>query len=322
MYKKLNIKTLSAVFIILLIVTVGVKIVDNAKGTNTLKSVLFEIDKDQVTSIVLQPRVLNGKQVELKKEGDAWKVIADGKHYNGDVSVITGLLNQVNGLKPIRLAARSKDKWSKFDLTDSLASVVTLMGNDGELARLYIGKFSYLQPRQAPMMNQNPYQQQPRGTMTTYVRSENEQEVFAVEGFLGSSVNRDANAFRNKKLLKVNPSTISKLTFDYPADSSFTMVKNENVWMSNGLPLDSASVASYLSSISTLNGSTFTDDEVTPFTHQVKIQDDQMNIIEVKATLKGEQAIISTTQNRGSLFEEPKDRNFKKVFISKHSLQK
>ncbi len=322
MYRKLSLKTLLTVFITLLILTAGTKIYDNTKDTNTLKSVLFELDKNQVTAILLQPRVLNGESIELKKEDDAWQVLANGNTYNGDASVISKLLNQVNGLKPIRLAARSKEKWAKFDLTDSLASVVTLMGHDGELARLHIGKFSYLQAKQAPMMNQKPYYQGPRGTMTTYVRSENEPEVFAVEGFLGSSINRDANAFRNKQLIKTNSSTISKLTFEYPADSSFTMVKNENIWMCDGLPLDSVAVASYLSTLSSLNGNAFTDELPTHFTHKVKIQDDQMNIIEIQAQFEGEHVQLTSTQNKGSVFEEQQDRNFKKLFISKHSLQK
>jgi len=311
---------LSITFGALLVIVIGVKILDNSKGINTLKGVLFEIDQELVTAVILQPHVLQGEQIELKKEGDQWRVLFKGKNYNGDATLITGLINQVNGLKPLRLAARDKDRWEKFELTDSLASEVILMGKEGELARLFIGKFSYQVPKQQ-MVNQNPYMRQ-QGTMTTYVRNGDDQEVYAVEGFLGSSINRDAAAFRNKQLVKVNQTDIHKITFEYPADSSFTMVKNENVWMNDGVKLDSTSVANYLSGITSLNGTSFIDDQPQPFTHRVKIQFGQSKVVEIQAKLEEADAIMTTTQNPGSVFKENKDRNFKKLFISKQSLMK
>lgn len=321
MFRKLNLKTLSIAFVALLVITIGVKVIDNSKGINTLKGVLFDLDQEQVTSVIVQPRAMKGQTIELKKEGNQWRVLADGQNYNGDASVITGLINQVNGLKPIRLAARDKDRWEKYELTDSLASVVKLMDSNGELARLYIGKFSYQMPKQQPMMNQNPYMR-PQGTMTTYVRCGDDNEVYAVEGFLGSTVNRDVDAFRNKQLVKVNKGEINKITFEYPADSSFTIVKNENVWMSDGITLDSASVANYLSAITALKGTSFTNEAPQNMTHHIKIQTGPMNTIEVQAKLEDDQVILTSTQNPGSVFKENKDRNFEKLFISKQSLEK
>ena len=320
MFRKVKLKTLSIIFGALLITTVGVRLMDNSTGINTLKPVLFDIDAEQVTSLIIQPRVLKGQNIELKKEGKQWRVLSEGHNYNGDATTINNLISQVNGLKPIRLAARDKSRWEKFELTDSLASVVKLMGSNGELAQLYIGKFSYQMPKQQ-MPNQNPYMRQ-QGTMTTYVRSGEDEEVFAVEGFLGSSVNRNADAFRNKQVVKVNKDEINKLTFEYPTDSSFTMVKNENVWMSDGIALDSTSVANYLSGISTLNAASFTNEVLQQPTHRVKIQTNSAKTIEVHAKLEGNEAIMTSTQNQGSTFKERKNLVFEKLFTSKQNLQK
>lgn len=322
MFRKFNLKTLSVIFVSLLVVVVITHIVDSSKGVNTLKSELFNVDTDVVTSIIIFPKILKGGKIELKKDGENWKVMTNGKAYNGDASAINGLINQMNNLKPIRLAAQSKDSWEKFELTDSLSSKVVLKGNDNTLASLYIGKFSYLQAKQNPMMmQQNPYSQGPRGTMTTYVRADDENEVYAVEGFLGNSVNRNADGFRNKQVLKIDKSKVSKITFTYPSDSSFTMVKNEDKWMCNGVALDSVAVDGYLSKITSLRGSSFTDNAPDHFTHTVQIQDSQMATTEIKALLSGDDVVITSTQNLGSTFKEKKEVNFKKLFISKAALE-
>ncbi|WP_430932434.1 DUF4340 domain-containing protein [Saccharicrinis sp. 156] len=322
MFRKSNLKTLGITFGVLLAMVVITHFVDQSKGVNTLKSVLFEVNTGDVNTVVVYPKMLDGEKIELKKEGDNWRVLADGKNYNGDAGVITGLINQVNALKPLRLASRSKDNWEKFELTDSLSSKVQLMNNGEELASIYIGKFSYRQANQnAMMMQQNPYYRGPQGTMTTYVRSGDDTEVYAVEGFLGSSINRDVNAFRNKQLLKVDKSNLSKITFTYLADSSFTMVKNEDTWMCDGVALDSAKVADYLGRITSLRGSSFTDEIPGMYTHTVQIQDKQMAISEIKALVQSDEVTMTSNQNQGSLFKENKDANFSKLFVSKSELE-
>nr|WP_321452319.1 DUF4340 domain-containing protein [uncultured Carboxylicivirga sp.] len=319
MFRKLNIKILGIVFSALLIITVLVTIIDHSTGVNTLKSELFNIDQAQITSVVLQPKMLNGKQIELKKEGDSWKVLSNGKSFTGDINAIEGLIRQVNGLKPLRLAAQTKERWTNFELTDSLATQVQLKGTDGVLATLYIGKFSYQQPKQN-MAQQNPYMQQ-RGTMTTYVRSDNDDEVYAVEGFLGSTANRDADAFRDKTIINADKANINKVDFVTP-ESSFTMVKNENTWMVNGTALDSTAVAKYLSGIAKLNGSSFPDVKPAGLTHKLTIYSNKGENIEISAALKDEDAVIISSQNTGAVFTDKKDRLFNKLFVSQKSLEK
>ncbi len=323
MFRKFSLKTLSIIFAALLVLVVTTRIVDKSTGSNTLKSVVFDINTDEISSVVIYPKMLKGDKIELKKDGEDWKIIQAGKTYNGDAAAIDRLINQVNQLKPLRLAARKTDQWEKYELTDSLCSKVQLMKGSEELASLYIGKFSYRQAKQNPaMMQQNPYNQQPRGTMTTYVRSGDDNEVYAVEGFLGSMINRDANAFRNKKLVKVNKTNINKITFTYPADSSFTMVLNEDKWMSDGIALDSTAVANYLSKIQNLSSSGFTDKNKGAYSHTIQIQDKQMNIAEVKAYIDGENAIMVSNQNEGTNFKEKKDLNFNKLFVSQNTFIK
>jgi len=319
MFRKLNIRTLVVVFAVFLVVAILVQVIDNPKGINTLKNELFTINQEEVSSVILQPRMLKGNQIELKNESGNWKVIYDGKAYNGDNNTIESLIRQLNGLKPLRLAAQNKDRWGSYELTDSLSTKVTLKGAEGELAKLYIGKFSYQQPKQNSMMQQNPYMQQ-RGTMTTYVRSGDDVEVYAVEGFLGSTTNRNADAFKDKTIVKVSKNDINKLAFELP-NESYMMVKNENNWMADGITLDSTAVANYLSGITNVKGATFTEEVSQAFTHKLTIYTNKGETIEVKAKLEEEDAIIASSNNVGNVFKEKKENSFTKLFVSKQSLE-
>ncbi len=321
MFRKLKLKSLSIVFVILLVLVVITKIVDNSHGTNTLKASIYAVNSDDITSVILKPKAADGKEVKLIKNGNNWSVESDGKTYNGDSRAIENLIKSVNNLKPLRLAAQNKDQWNKYQLTDSLSSMVTLMKGNTKLACLYIGKFSYKQAKQQMPAQQNPYYQQPRGTMMTYVRSNDDDDVYAVQGFLGNLVNQKAEAFRNKEILKTNRSEINKITFSYPADSSFTLVKNEDKWMCDGLPVDSASMAKYLHSISMVRGSAFASQKPSSFAYKVNI-DGGSSPIEVQASFVDEDAIIASSQNQGTLIKDTKKTHFKKIFISKNSLLK
>lgn len=322
MFRKLNIRLLAFVFIGLLAMSILVKIVDHTKGINTLKSRLYEVEPDEVTSVLLQPKTLNGKQIELKKENDSWKVLFEGKSYNGDEKVIGNLVKEVSELKPMRLAAQNKDQWADYELTDSLASKVTLVGKSGELANLYIGKVSFLQPKQSANAQQNPYARRPQGTMISYVRSGKDKEVYAVEGFLGGTANKNADGFRDKTILKSNKNEITKIAFTYPADSSFTMVKNGNAWMSDGITLDSTSVAHYLNNLVNRKGSAFSPKAVEDFSHILSIETTDGQSIEIQAKLEEDVVYITTSQNEGAVFKDRKTGNFGKLFISKNKLLK
>ncbi|WP_439185561.1 DUF4340 domain-containing protein [Carboxylicivirga taeanensis] len=319
MYRKLDIKTLGWAFIGLLILTVSIKALDGAKGINTLKTELFAIDENAVTSVILKPKVLMGQSLELKRNNSNWKVLVGDKAYNGDAATITGLIRQLNELKPIRLASQSKESWERFELSDSLATEVQFLGDDGLLAQLYIGKFSYTQPKMNGMLPQQPYRR-PQGTMTSYVRCADEDEVYAVEGFLGSTANRNADAFRDKTILNLASRAINKIEFSYPADSSFTIVNSEGVWMSDGRQLDSVAVSSYLSGLKSLRGSAFAAASPAAMTHEAQLFLDSGESITLSAAVEKDEVVLTSSQNQGTVFQEEKNKNFRKVFIGRKEL--
>ena len=317
MYRKLNIKTLTITFGVLLLAVVAVKISDSLSHGNTLKDVLFDINTDDVTTIRIYPQSKKGKEITLVKNNGKWVVKYNGATYTGNQKLISSLPEQINKLKPLRLAATKKESWKNFKVTDSLATKVVLENNGKMLAGLYIGKFSYIMPKNQPQQ-QNPYMRRPQGKMNTYVRTLDDDNVYAVEGFLGMSFNRSADDFRDKTIVSVNKNDLTKLTFSYPADSSFVLSKKDNKWFVDDQPADSVSVAGYLNKISHLRGRTFADTGVASFNHLVKIEGQNMEPVTVQAVVSEKGAVITSSQNKGTIFtDDDKKGIVMKLFVSK-----
>jgi hypothetical protein len=317
MYRKFSIKTLSIVFSVLLALLILTEIIDKAKGTNTLRDVLFSLNKEDIAALKIYPRMLNGKEILLEKSGNNWLVKYEGKSYNADTTQIKNLINKFAELKPLRYAGKTKEQQKKYELTDSLCSKVILLDKNGEkLAAVRVGRFSFLQNRNT--RQQNAFMQRPQGTMITYVRLDNEKDIFAIEGFLSMSVNQEADNFRNRKLLSLNKQKIKEISFDYPADSSFVLQEKNGTWQIDGVAADSASVADYLYEISNITGTNFSKENELNATHRIKISTSDNKTYEVSAAFADStNVLLTSTQNQGTVFKEKKDSNFKKLFKSK-----
>lgn len=317
MYKKFSIKTLSIVFSVLLFLVIFTEIIENSKGTNTLRDKLFSIDKNEISALKIYPRMLKGKEVVLKKAGENWQVNYQGKNYNADTVQIKSLINQLVELKPLRYAGKTDELQKRYELSDSLCSKLVLLDkNDNNLAALRIGRFAFLQNRR--LQQQNPYMQQPQGTMITYVRLENEKDIFAVEGFLSMSVNQEADNFRNRKLLLLDKEKIKEIHFEYPADSSFVLQQKDKLWQINGSRADSASVATYLYEISNVTGSNFSKKDLANATYRLKIITlDNKNYVLSASFVDSTKVLLTSSQNKGTVFEENLEQNFKNLFKPK-----
>ncbi|MBN2166867.1 MAG: DUF4340 domain-containing protein [Marinilabiliaceae bacterium] len=315
MYRKLNIKLLAIVFAVLLVITVIVKISDSRSGDRTLKSVLVEFNSDDVTTIKLYPKALNGGQLTFEKQTDGW-IVSDGESkYRADSATIQGIVKQFEKLEPIRMAATKQERWSSFEVTDSLASRIVFENEGDVLGEVYVGKFSYRQPKNN-MQQYNPYGR-PQGTMNTYVRIADEDEVYAVDGFLGMSLNRQLNDFRDRTVINSNTAQWSKMVFSYPADSSFTLIKQEGKWMVDGVLADSASVADYLKPLGRLQSSLFMDKMVGGVSHSVRVEGVGIIPFEVTASV-GAGVSFASSLNPGTFFSESIDGNvMQKLFVGK-----
>lgn len=320
MSKILNLKVLLIMFGVLAVAVIAILLAEGNKPERTFKSELFTVDTAKVTSIVITPKEKQKGDISLKKENNQWKLDLGNKQIDADNGMISGILSQLTQLKPERVAARDKSKWKDFQVTDSASTRVQVKQGEELTADFLIGKFSTRQSRQ-----QNHYQQ-PQYSMTTYVRLNGEEEVYAIDGFLSMSFNRSIEDFRNKTILKADKNDLTKLTFSYPGDSSFTVSKQNNKWMLGGVLADSVKMVSYLGSITRLNSSNFIEKpavELSEPVFSVVVEGNNINPVEINAfpadTIN--KYYIRSSVNPDAVFSSANEGIAEKLFVGKAKLQ-
>ena len=316
MFKKLN----SKVLIIILIVLGGIYYISTLTDNNdrSFRNVIVAIDTAQVTEIAINSTKDNLNIILSKTGNSDWEVASAGNKYPADKSIVQNILAQFSEMKPKRIAATSKFKWADFEVSDSTGTYVILKDGNEELTNIYIGKFSYTQPPQGAQQQQ--MQQQQRGIMTSFVRLADDDDVYAVEGFLKMSYQNDVNSYRNKSLANVNKDDISKLEFNY-VDRKISLSKEGTQWMMNGQPADSANTVKYLNKIYRLNSSNFVDQstqKLSAATYKLSIEGNNFSPIEIQAFPAADTTIkyvVTSSVNPGAEFDGSKAKLFEKVFV-------
>lgn len=251
MFKKRNSKILLGVFVALLAFFVISKMAEKKKGNRSFKSILVEFDSTEVDYIEIIPKAKD--QTVILENKDGWKLQYNDALVSADEAAIYDIFTNLADLKPKRIAATKKDKWTEFEVTDSLATRVILKSDGDIVADVYIGKFGY---KQAPG---GQYQRQQSPQFFTHVRMADEEEVYVVEKFLTMTFNKELKAFRNKTVIESENENWTKLTYNYP-DSSFYLMKQNDKWMMSGVIADSIEVEAYIKNISKLSNSEFVDE--------------------------------------------------------------
>ena len=250
MYRNFKTRRLVAIFIVLLLIFAVVELKDMLHGDRSIRTLVISIDTAKVTGISISAGYPKAVSVGLQLENGQWKVAQKGKQYNAEPKMVQYLLGELSNLKPQWLAATSRDQWADYQVNDSMGMKVLIEEKNRRKKMLVIGKISYQQPT-------NPYDRQ--GQMSTFVRAGDDDQVYAVQGFLRMSVSPDMNSYRVKNLLEGNSSGWTNLTFSYPADSSFTLTREKTGWTLNGTLADSLTVEEYIHGMDGMTGNEFAD---------------------------------------------------------------
>jgi hypothetical protein len=261
----------------------------------------------------------------LLKENNAWKVsIGNGKYAEAQKSDVKSTINSLLTIKPSRVVAKKSEKWKDYQV-DSAGTRVQIFEGSKSTLDLVIGSFGFDQQAMQQMQQQ---QQQMMGGRNmpefySYVRLQNENEVYVADNFMGMSIGADASGYRNKQLLSLTTDSISEIQFNYPADSGFVLSKIASTWSIFGSPTDSAATASLLSDIRNVNNTNFVDDVastalVSP-TVSMNIKQNGKADIMVKAFQHPiHKWIINSSENPISFFADEELSN--KLFIGSKKL--
>jgi hypothetical protein len=288
---KISNKILALLFAALLVIVILFVVLDSGKNERTFREVLVDIDTSAVTEILIYPKSQNHQEVKLFQADDGWKVtLSSGKTANINDRRISDLYTQLLAILPKRLAARDEAKWNEFQV-DSTGSRVKVIEGSVVTLDLVIGRFSFQQPR----------------TMNTFVRLYNDTDVYEVDGFLDMTFNQGANSFRDGTVINDDFNNWTQLQFNYPADSSFQLIKTGNDWMVNGVKADSSKTVNYLRRLSKLSNSSFIDDfnpeNILIPTYSLNISTADLQFIEIKGFFNSDQYVINSTENTDAFFD-------------------
>ena len=176
---------------------------------------------------------------------------------------------------------------------------------------LTIGKFSFSKPR----------------NMSTFVRVADDDNVYEVNGMLSFTFDHNQNFFRDNYLINSDHSAWTKLSFNYPSDSSFVLEKTNGKWMIGGKLADSTKVMNYLSSLSHFSSTNFVDDFdqsiLTKPVYSISIETKSPSgEINISAFQNSNLMLLHSNLNSESYFDGNKNKTWEKVFKGKKSLLK
>jgi hypothetical protein len=316
---KFNNRTLLIVFLGLAGILVLTRVFTAKKAIRTLDTELVEIDTGRISNIFIYPQAEQGAELAFSRAGSGWTVTNDELSAPADNYGIGNALTELLNLEADRLVARSEEKWPEFHVDDSLGTRVLVKEGKKTTLDLIIGRFNY----QPPPGGYAGYGQQQYGTGITYVRKSGEDEVYAVEGFLAMSFNQGFNNWRDQTICRLSRDQITKVVFDYPADSGFVAQKGDMNWTINGILADSTSMAQYLNGVSRKSHGDFADG-FTPLSspvYQVTFEGLNMDPLLIRVySQMGENLILHSSINPESYFSISREGLFGDIFKSSSAL--
>lgn len=242
--RKINPKYLLVSFLALLAIWIIVRYAAVLRRTSNVRSEIIALDTAQIDALRISRQDGNKAILLRRLDVGKWKVGYENEpSYEADQSSVKQALGLLSKLNAQRMLTRNKEKWSVYEVTDS-ALLVEARVKDKTMVALRIGKVSF----------------PATGSAFTAVRLANENEVYAVEGYLNTTLGRNLNEWRDKTFMRLKPDRVDKVVFEYPADSSFTLIKADTVWKLGEVVVKSDMVERYLGQFRNKNLSSFAND--------------------------------------------------------------
>lgn len=303
----MNNTRLAIIFVVLMAIVGATQFFDWGKKERTFRKELVNIDTASIQTITLTPKNQN-KPITFKPVDESWTVSQGDIQAPADDNQVTNMLSTLNGLEVSRVAATEQAKWQEYEVTDSLGAQLRLDQADASTMTLMVGKFN---------MNRQTR------SATSFVRVSGDEKVYAVEGFLSTTFNRQFSDWRNKTVVEGDKANWNTLRFSYQSDSSFTLQQEDGSWMVGDQPADSASLQNYFNKVGNLTSTAFRNNfEATDKEAFAKliIQRADKDNIKVRSYGSAQQPVIHSSQNPESYFDGSEQDLYQKLFTGRDQL--
>ncbi len=238
-------KTLWITFTVLLVLYLLSQLLSGGKAERSFNPILFQVDTTAVTSIDLYARSDSFELVKFVKNGSAWTAQKGSLTIPVEQDRINGLLEQLQQAKAKRIAAKKAERWSTFEVGEDKAKAHLIVREGSKtVADLWLGGFRF--------------DQQTR-TGTSFLRKNDSEEVYALDGFISMGLSQGFDSYRDKSILRLSPADLTQIQVE-SAGQNFTYLNNNGQWTTQGgLSLDSTKMATYLNGLANFSGTSFAD---------------------------------------------------------------
>lgn len=236
-------KSLLGIFGVLLVITGLVKWVGTSNGSKDLETKILNFNLSKINQVHIDRS--RGRNITLKRNGRKWQVSQTGKDkwYQADTNAVYSAIDRLSDLMPQTVVTRDTSQFIRYRV-DTSGTRVTLFQGTKPMADIIIGKFSYNGPR----------------SVDSYVRPYHRHIVFSVNGFLSSEFNRTLDDWRDKNVWQINRKNITQVDLEYPADSSFSVIRvADGKWTNGKDTLKLEAVNDMLDRLASLRATSFAD---------------------------------------------------------------
>lgn len=236
-------KTLSLIFAFAVVLLLLQVFAGGSEESEIFQGDLVSTAPSQVNRITFnQPT--DTSFVEIEKVDGLWKVHANNETFEADSQKIKAALREWNTMEVEALLTRDPSKHSRYRV-DSTGTLITLYDGDQQLDQVIVSS-----------------SQNPANPSDIYVRVPGDDRVFTVEGLNRSSIEANFNYWRDLTVWRVPPQSITEIRFQYPADSSFTIQKENGTWMAGTDSLDQQKTSTLASMLGRLRAAGYPPDEI------------------------------------------------------------
>ena len=189
----MNTSKLFIFLIVISLVFVIVKVTKNPDRSNSYNEKLVDFDSQAVDKIEIKTE---NEQVKLKKIAGQWKVQVGQKQHEAVESTVKTFLRTIQTIKPSRIASRSTERWSDYDV-DERGTRVIIFGKNDVFLDIILGRFAFEGQR----------------TYYNFVRLGDENDTYVADNFMKMSLISQRDDFRNNTVLNFKDFNFKLLRF-------------------------------------------------------------------------------------------------------------
>lgn len=239
-------KTLSVIFIFSVALLLLQILFGGSSESEIFQGNLVETDISQVNRVTIN-HPADTAFVELVKSDRAWQVQADNETFTADSQKIKTALHELRNMEIEALVTRDPEKHTRYRV-DSTATTITLYRDEQMLDEVIASTSQF-----------------PGSSGDMYVRIPGNNQVFSVSGLRRSSIQSDFNYWRDLTVWDVPEESITEIRFNYPADSSFTIHKENDSWLAGTDSLDEQKTSTLTNMLADLEAGGFPDKNANHF---------------------------------------------------------